>query len=103
MGGLMVAVAEYFINKDTKNTKYVGIMVHGLPMAFLGTLILLNDTNKEKVLVKYGIYLSIIITGAMALLYFLLNSNNKFLSNKYYAIGITAILWVFSIYYYLQL
>ena len=43
----MVAIAEYFIHKDTKNIKYVSIMVHGAPLAFLATYLLLD--NKESI------------------------------------------------------
>ena len=52
IGGLMVAIAEYFIHKDTDNIKYVSIMVHGAPLAFLATYLVLKDRKKEILLIK---------------------------------------------------
>lgn len=102
IGGLMVSIAEYFIHKDTNNTKYVAIMVHGMPLAFLSTFLLLKDNKSEKLLVKYGISMSIIITLVMILLYYLINSSNNILNNKYYATLITIFFWFLCIYLYLN-
>ena len=102
IGGLMVSIAEYFIHKDTNNTKYVAIMVHGMPLAFLSTYILLKNNNSEKLLVKYGIYMSIIITLTMCLLYYLINSSNNSFNNKINATIITILFWLFCIYLYLN-
>ena len=71
-------------------------MSHGAPILFITTLLLMNNYNKENLLIKYGIYLSIIIALCMISLYYLLNCN------KYIAIIFTIILWIIMIYIYLQ-
>lgn len=93
IGGLMVATAEYFIHKDTNNIKYVSIMVHGAPLAFLATYLLLKDRNNEILLIKNGIYISSIITLLMIILYFLLNSSLSCLNNKINSTLIILLFW----------
>ena len=115
IGGLIVSTAEYLIHKDTKNIKYVGIMVHGVPLAFLTTFLLLKNENSEKILVKYGIYLSIIITLSMGILYYfitnknankyinkIINNFNLMISTKYFVTIISVLIWAAFIYYYLN-
>jgi len=102
IGGLIVSTAEYFIHKDTNNTKYVAIMVHGMPLAFLSTYLLLNNNKSEQMLIKYGIDISIIIVLSMILLYYLINSSNEILNNKYYSTLITILFWMLCIYLYLN-
>jgi hypothetical protein len=93
IGGLMVAISEYFIHKDTDNIKYVSIMVHGAPLAFFATYLLLKDRKNEILLIKNGIYISSIITLLMIILYFLLNSSLSFLNNKINSTIIMMIIW----------
>ena len=102
IGGLTISIAEYFIKKDTNNIKYIAIMVHGVPLAFLTTFLLLKNSNSEKILVKKGILLSIIITLTMCLLYYLINSSNNSLNNKFNATIITILFWILCIYLYLN-
>ena len=102
IGGLTISIAEYFIKKDTNNIKYIAIMVHGVPLAFLTTFLLLKNSNSEKILVKKGILLSIIITLSMALLYYLINSSNMLFNNKINAIIVTILFWFLCIYLYLN-
>jgi hypothetical protein len=98
IGGLMVAIAEYFIHKDTKNIKYVSIMVHGAPLAFLATYLLLDNKEKEILLVKNGIYMSLIITLLMIILYFLINTKNNIFNNKIYSTIFIIIIWMIVMY-----
>ena len=102
IGGLTISIAEYFIKKDSDNIKYVAIMVHGVPLAFLTTFLLLKKNNNEILLVKNGILLSLIIALSMALLYYLLNSSNTLYNNKINATLITILFWFLCIYLYLN-
>jgi hypothetical protein len=97
IGGTIISLTTYFIQKDSNNTKYVAIFVHGLPTAFIATWLLLNKNNQQ-ILTKNGIYLSIVLAICMGILY-ILGENN--ISNVY-NLAFTGLVWSGLIWIYLN-
>lgn len=99
VGGLLVSLARYMINKfDNNGVKYAGLIVHGVPIAFLVTLLLEPNNNYVKQLVESGIYFSVIITITMAILYMMLKKN----MSKNNSLFISLLLWVILVFYYIK-
>ena len=101
IGGSLVSFASYFLNKlSHKNApKIMAILLHGAPIVFISTLITINSQKVRNNLIKSGIYLSIILTICMGVLYYL--ATNKFFS-LYIDLLITLLLWGIMVYYFIN-
>ena len=102
VGGSLVSFASYFLNKlNSKNTpKIMAILLHGAPIVFVSTLITINNVKVRNNLIKSGIYLSIILTICMMVLYYL--ASNKFFSLPV-DLFLVSILWIIMIYYFINI
>ena len=101
VGGSLVSFVSYFLNKlGSKDAhKIKSILLVGIPFVFIYTLITINNINVRNKFIKSGIYLSIILTICLIVLYYF--DSNKFFCHAVNLL-LVSILWIIMIYYFMK-